>query len=351
MIVWTSAAPNWVRGLGVLAFIWLGTSTISPAADDAASFAADGWIARCDTTACKASLASESHQEALLLGRWAGSSGISIGIATPRNIADRDRLVDVRVDDKALLTLHPEHDYRPLERVESFWLTDAQAANTVLHAMSKGKHLRISYLDMIGAPHDADFALDALAKAVAFMDQQQRRPAGAHEGVAPPQSVAAAPDMSRIDLIIRMGIPERLMIRHAHASDCEDPNSPRLKTIAPVIGSLSRVAILYAIPCLMSGAEISYRLWVIETGEIGGITALYFALYDPTFGWRGSDLLYNVAFDATSAKLTSSLRTSQTGGCGHRASWHWKGYAFALDDFQLSPDCAAKHTAKIYPPN
>jgi len=351
MIAWISLARLRAIGFGILVTVGLAPGTA--AAADAETYAADGWSARCDAnaTVCKASHASESHEEALLVSRWTDATGVSIGLATPRGIADRERPIDVRIDDKEIMTLRPGHDYGPLERVDSFWLTDTHAANAVLQAMSKGKHLRISYLDMVGAPHDADFALDALAKVLAFMDQQQHRPNSQHEGAAPPHTVAAAPDMSRIDLIIRMGIPERLLIRHAHASDCEDPGSPKLKAVAPIIGQLSKVAILYAIPCLMSGSEISYRLWIIETGEIGGITPLYFALYDPTFGWKGSDLLYNVTFDATADRLTSSLKTSQTGSCGHRASWHWKSYAFAMDDFQLSPDCAAGHPARIYPPN
>jgi hypothetical protein len=348
MIAWISLARLRAIGFGILVTVGLAPSPA--AAADAETYAADGWIARCDATACKASLASDTREEALLLARWTDATGISIGLATPHGIADRERPIDVRIDDKTVLALHPGHDYAPLERVESFWVTDTRVAGTVMQAIGKGKRLRISYLDIVGAPHDADFALDAVAKVLAFMDQQQHRPNTQHEGVAPPHSVPAAPDMSRIDLIVRMGIPQRLLVRHARASDCEDPNSPKLKAIAPIIGPLSKVAILYAIPCLMSGSDVSYRLWVIETGEIGGITPLYFALYDPTFGWKGSDLLYNVSFDAGTARLSSIIKTS-AGNCGHHASWHWKGYAFAMDEFQLAPDCATPHPAKIYPPN
>jgi len=310
----------------------------SPArADDAATFAGDGWVARCDASACKASLASQSHDEALLLGRWPSAGGLSIGLATPHGIADRERPIDVSVDDKVALTLRPGSDYRPLERVEAFWITDAHAAATALSALQKGKRLRISYLDMVGAPHDADFDLSALAKVVDFIDRQQHGGTDRPTGVAPPATVPPAPDVSRIDLIIRMGLPERLLIRHARASDCEDPASPRLKAVAPVIGPLSKTAILYAIPCTMSGQEITYRLWVIETGEIGGITPLAFALFDPSFGWRGSDILYNVSFDANGARLTSALKATQQGSCGYHA--------------QLSADCAGGRAARIYPPN
>jgi hypothetical protein len=338
----------------LIALLALGATLRPATGEDALYYAANNWIARCEAGVCKASLASGIRDEALLIGRWSGPSdkpaaGIAIGIATPHAIADRERPIDVRIDDKSVLTLVPGRDYAPLERVEAFWLTDRTAANTVVEAVLKGKRLRISYLDMVGAPHDADFNVEALTSVIAFMDDAQHIAAGSTTGVAPPQSVPHAPEMSRIDLIIRMGLPARLLARHARSSDCEDATSPKLKSVTPLIGALSKVAILYAIPCTASGSDITYRLWVIETGEIGGITPLYFALYDQAFGWKGSDLLFNVAFDAATTRLISTEKTTRASGCGHRAVWHWKNYAFQLDEFKLLPECAGGH-AKIYPP-
>jgi hypothetical protein len=158
-------------------------------AAEQATFARDGWIASCVAGACRASLASDSHAEALLIGRFAGSDGISIGLATPHGIADRDRSIDVRVDDKSIITLRPGHDYGALERVESFWLVDTGVANSLFQAMLKAKRLRLSYLDMVGAPHDADFSLDAFEGLLDFIRHQQNPPQALATGVAPPAAV------------------------------------------------------------------------------------------------------------------------------------------------------------------
>ncbi len=347
MTIGTASYGLFVPMLRLIALLVMVVAAPAWAADPT-TYSADGWLAQCDGRVCKASLASESRTEALLLGRWPGSRGVSIGLVTPRGIADRERPIDLRMDANAAMTLRPGHDYAPLERVETFWVIDDHLASEIVQGALKARHLRLSYLDMIGAPHDADFDVSGLQKVLEFIGSQPA--AMPTQGAAPPHDVAPAPDLSRIELIIRMGLPDRLLVRHARASDCEDPASPRLKSVLTLIGPLSKNAILYAIPCSASGADISYRLWVIETGEIGGITPLYFALYDPVFGWKGSDLLYNVSFEPNGSKLTSTLK-GQSGTCGHSALWHWKGYAFALDSYQLPSVCPGARTIKIYPPN
>jgi hypothetical protein len=215
-----------IRSVFVLVCLWV--STLSAVAEEAATYAADGWVARCDAAACRASLASDSRAEALLIARWpnqAEATGIAVGIATPHGIADRDRSIDIRVDDKSVATLRAGRDYAAIEHVETFWLTDLHATEAVLAAITKGKHLRISFLDMVGAPHDADFATEALPKVVAFFDDHPHVASAQVTAAVPPQTVARAPSMSRIDLIIRMGLPDRLLTRHLRASDCEEPTS------------------------------------------------------------------------------------------------------------------------------
>lgn len=341
-----------LRLLGVC----LAAAIVSSAAwaEEPKTYSADGWQAACDATTCRASHASRSGNEALLVGRWKGTDGLAFGLATPRAIADRDRPIDLRIDDKVSLTLAPGRDYAALEHVESFWITNggiaARIATSVASATTTStKSLRLSYLDMVGAPHDADIALDGLDKLAAFMATALGEPEGPLKGVAPPKSVTPAPAMSRIDLIRQMGVPDRLMARHLRAAaSCDDPNAPRLKAVKPIIGALSKVAILYAIPCIAAPDSVAYRIWIIETGEIGGITPQYFALYAPKFGWKGSDLLYNVAYDEASAQLTSTM-PRQGSTCGHQAAWIWKDYAFALQSLELTAGCPGARTSKIYP--
>eukprot|EP01037_Dinobryon_pediforme_P021599 gene21599-22509_t len=312
------------------------------------------WAVKCDANACRASLPSASGNEALLIARWAGSDGLSIGFATPRTIADRDRPIDLHVDGARLLVLAPSRDYAPLERDESFWLTAAKPAGAVLQAILRAKLLRIAYLDVIGAPHDADFTLDQFARVLDEFDLRQGKSGTPRQAAAPPASLSPPPSLPRADLVARMGVPDRLLQRHRAASDCEDPASPLLKPIAPVIGALSKTAYLYAVPCVASAGNVAYKLWVIETGEIGGITPLFFAAYDGTFGWRGTDLLFNVTFDAASARLTSQFKNRPDGACGNRGVWRWRDFAFSMEEFRLSGDCGTPRPAtefpRIFPP-
>lgn len=64
-----------------------------------------------------------------------------------------------------------------------------------------------------------------------------------------------------------------------------------------IIAAVSQVATLYAIACTAGGSHVTYRLYLRDSGEIGGVEALVFALHDPRFGWSGTDLLVNPAFE------------------------------------------------------
>lgn len=319
-----------------------------PAAAQSAAPAQDretaGWTWRCEAGSCRASLPSASGRQVLMIARLPAQEAYSVGLAAPTAIPDRERPMNLRIDGRSVATLPPERGYRPFERPEAMWLLDARAASALL--ASRGS-ARFEYLDVTGAPHDADFALAGLGPLLDELDTAAGRPA--RREAVPPQGLAAAPAATRADLVIRQGIPPRLIERHRAASDCEDPGSPLLKPIPPVVGSLSATAMLYAIPCVATGGQVSYRLWVLESGEIGGITALYFALYEDGFGWRGSDLLPNVAFDAAASRLTARSGARGESGCGSYGAWRWKGWAFAMEEFRAAPNCGTRRDPASWP--
>ena len=317
------------------------TQPPSAAAPNFETKAFAGWNGACDPAAglCRASLASASGLQALLIGRLPGSDGIALGVIMPGAIADRERPISVRVDGKRLFDLDPRTGYAPFERPDAFWLTDQKVAATLLAALLKGKTLRLEYIDVAGAPHDADFALDGIDKLLAWTDERLAKKSAKREAAAPPPGLAPAPAVTKAELIVRQGVPPRLIERHMAASDCEAPNSPLLKAVKPVIGPLSKTAMLYGIPCAASAGNVSYRIWVVESGEIGGITPLYFASFDPAFGWKGSDLVFNIAFDSKEAQLTSTFRGRGGADCGSRGQWRWKDFAFAMEEFRSNADC------------
>ena len=304
------------------------------------------WAATCDAPMCRASLPSASGRQALLLGRFETGDGIALGLATPGAIADRDRPMTLRVDGRKIVDLEPKSSYAAFERVEAFWITDAKVAEAVLSALRAGKQFRVEYIDVTGAPNDADFDVADLAKILAWTDGRLGRVTAKPTGAAP-RGLAAAPETTRADLVIRQGLPPRLVAKHMAASACEAPDSPLLRTFKPVIAPLSTTAILYAVPCTASVGNISYRLWVVESGEIGGITPLYFASFDPHLGWKGSDLLYNVSFDAAEKRLVSVQRTGA--GCGSRGVWKWKEWTFAMEETRLAADCVEGRDATAWP--
>ncbi len=302
----------------------------------AAETAVKGWNIRCDAPACRASKPSVSGLQALMIGRFETGDGLAVGLAAPGAIVDRDRPMTLRIDGRRIADLAPRSGFLPLERVDAFWITDAALARAIVDALPSAKSLRFEYIDVTGAPHDADIEIAGFAEMLAATDQALGRNTAKATGVAP-RGLDAAPSPSRGELVVRMGVPPRLLAKHTAASDCEAANSPLLRAFKPVIGVLSSTAILYSIPCTASQGNVSYRLWVVESGEIGGIAAQYFALFDPTYGWKGSDLLNNVAYDEKTTRLTAVVRTG--GGCGGRGSWKWKSWAFAMEEYRMAADC------------
>jgi|GEM_PF-5683544 len=125
--------------------------------------------------------------------------------------------------------------------------------------------------------------------------------------------------------------------RHVAESRCEDPDSVWMRHFAPVIAQLSKTAILYAIPCTAGAYNIAYRLYMRETGEIGGVETLYFATWSGDYGWGGTDLLFNINVDGP--RLSALYKGRGLGDCGTNAQWVWRDYAFRLVRYAAQDPC------------
>ncbi len=125
--------------------------------------------------------------------------------------------------------------------------------------------------------------------------------------------------------------------RHVAESRCEDPDTRLMRHFAPVISQLSKTAILYAIPCTAGAYNIAYRLYMRETGEIGGVTTLYFATWSGEYGWGGTDLLFNI--DADGPRLSAFYKGRGLGDCGTDAKWIWRDYAYRLLRYAAQDTC------------
>ena len=153
-------------------------------------------------------------------------------------------------------------------------------------------------------------------------------PGGATDGA--PAEAALPPALA--------AVPSPVLDLHIAIAPCEDPAGALLENHPPLVVALTPVAQLVAIACSGDAGEAAYRLYVLETGEIGGVHPLFFALPSKSLGWAGTDLLRSVALDGD-GRLTGTMRDPGEGRCLSRGTWRWTGYAFALERAEMAEGC------------
>lgn len=160
-------------------------------------------------------------------------------------------------------------------------------------------------------------------------------PGGTQPGDTSPEDPAAAAAALPPALA---AVPMPVLELHAAITTCEDPVGEALAPHPPIVAPLTPVALLVALPCAGDAREAAYRLYVHETGEIGGIHPLLFALPTASIGWVGTDLLRDVAFGGDGV-LTGTLRDPDQGRCVSRGAWRWNGFAFVLERAEVAEPC------------
>ncbi len=267
-----------------------------------------------------------------------GGEAWSIGFVLPAPYPDQSRPIQVAVDSAAPIVFQPTSGYALYGDGGALYLKPGHAGNILFDALRKGGRARLSYLDVTGAPHDRDFSLNGLSAGLLFVAEQQGYDSIGRE-IAAPGHLIEQTDQDEAKLIADQGIPDGLYDRHMNGSDCEDPYSTRLSSIGATIAPLSPVTTLYAIPCTAHAYNITYRLYTIDRGEIGGIATLYFATFSDTFGWSGTDLLFNISYDAKTATLSAVYKGRGLADCGHAGQWRWGEYAFRMMSFRSREKC------------
>ncbi len=159
------------------------------------------------------------------------------------------------------------------------------------------------------------FRLKGLDDALDAIDDAQKRVVGDRR-FGPPEGLSPAPRIDRQSAAAATGVPPRLADWHATSTACEAADGPDLATVAPIVGPLSETAMLYALPCSRSAGRVSYRLYLVETGEIGGIDDLAFAGWSPRFGWFGTDTLDEAAYDPAAGCSPARPATSAAAPAG-----------------------------------
>ena len=145
-----------------------------------------------------------------------------------------------------------------------------------------------------------------------------------------------------------LGVPEPVIALHVSTTFCEDPSGPALGDHAALVTPLGPTAVLVGIPCSGDSTRAAFRLYVLETGEIGGVHAQFFALPSKTLGWTGTEVLWAPSTDAE-GRLAGTLYDPGEGRCASRGRWRWNGYALAMETAELEATCGKGDWRTVYP--
>lgn len=264
---------------------------------------------------------------------------------------DPKRALTFRFNDGTGVMLSPDTDMQAYRTPERFYITDPGALSELLpalveseHARSeyvditklRGEHLRIEYVDVAAEPRSYQLSLEGLSAAMQWIEEQLDVVGTPREAV-PPQGLPESAPLPASEAAARAGIPPPIVATHMAQSGCEDPGTDLMQQFEPVVEQVSETAILYAIPCIAGAYNVAYRLYVRETGEIGGVKTLYFATYSDTHHWSGTDLLYNISVDGQ--KLSAFYKGRGVGDCGTAGEWTWVDYGYRLDRFAAQEEC------------
>ena len=144
------------------------------------------------------------------------------------------------------------------------------------------------------------------------------------------------------------GVPDPVVALHISTTFCEDPAGPALADHAALVTKLGPTAMLVGIPCSGDTARAAFRLYVLETGEIGGVHAQFFALPSKSLGWTGTEVLWQPSTDAD-GRLTGTLYDPGEGRCMSRGRWRWNGYALAMETAETEATCGKGDWRTVYP--
>lgn len=192
------------------------------------------------------------------------------------------------------------------------------------------------------APADAAPAADAADAPSSGEPQSEDPPA---EGPTARPETADDPPPLPASLA---GVPEPVIALHVSTTFCEDPSGPALADHTALVTPLAPTAVLVGIPCTGDSTRAAFRLYVLETGEIGGVHAQFFALPSKTLGWTGTEVLWQPSTDAE-GRLTGTLYDPGEGRCASRGRWRWNGYALAMETAELEASCGKGDWRAVYP--
>ncbi|MCT8266178.1 DUF1176 domain-containing protein [Afifella sp. JA880] len=326
-----------MRGLSLLA---LPLFVVSPAlAQETNSFR--DWSVTCSPDAgCSAQVKGPSTQFAL--DRSEGAAGWYIRFDFSDPLPDPNRPLTLLIDgEKTVLQARSDWSFTG-EAGRSFVRGNDSLRAALMGALQDGTQLIVEYIDVTGEPRRQLFSLSGLSASLLWAEEQM--------GIVGEERLASAPDQDAVDAqtatdietlsIEASAIPAVVLERHQQSSACEALDSELMRDIPPLISRVSDTAIVYAIPCVVAAYNVTYRIYLRETGEIGGLQTLYFPQWSEAYGWSGTDLLFNVELKGDHLSATALGRG--VGDCGTQADFTFLDYTFRLDRYAAEEECRGR---------
>jgi len=330
------AAPVPSRLAATLATLLV--STAAALADEGKEFR--DWHASCVPDAgCIAETGGPSTR--LGFDRAQGEDGFYIRFDFSDPLPDPDRPLALFVDgEKSVLAAHIGWVLTGAAG-RSFVTGDTAMRARLTEALLKGSQLIVEYIDVTGEPRRQLFSLSGLAASLLWIEDRMGLVGAERVAVAPTGLEEARPggtsDKAKEASIEASGVPEAVRNLHIAGSACEAPDTELMQDIPVAIAKVSDTAIVYAIPCTVGAYNITYRLYLRETGEIGGARTLYFPEWSKAYGWSGTDLLFNVSLDGP--HLSAFAKGRGLGDCGTSADFTFLDYGYRLDRYTAEEDC------------
>lgn len=264
-----------------------------------------------------------------------GRSGWFISIRFADHPSRTDRAIVLTIADSLKVVLHADSGFRAYRNPRSFYITDPAALDRLLPAMLAGDELRIDYFDVTNEPRTAALSLSGLTASLLWIEERMDI-AGMPRAAVPPIGLAEA-GPPETNPVRDAGIPDIVLAYHERTSDCEIYDHDRSRELGSHIEQLNPTSILYALPCTAHAYNVTYRLYIREIGEIGGIRTLYFADYSPDTAWSGTDLLFNITVEGD--RLAAVYKGRGLGDCGTLGEWRWNQYEYRLVRYAVESEC------------
>ncbi|MDQ0327487.1 hypothetical protein J2R99_003356 [Rhodopseudomonas julia] len=276
------------------------------------------------------------------LDRSEGAPGWYIRFDFSDPLPDPDRPLTLLIDgSKTVLQAQSGWSFTG-EAGRSFVRGNDRVRAALMSSLQDGTQLIVEYIDVTGEPRRQLFSLSGLSASLLWAEEQM--------GIVGEKRLAATPEQDAVDAeaatdietlsIEASAVPAIVLERHQQSSACEALDSELMREIPPLISRVSDTAIVYAIPCVAAAYNVTYRLYLRETGEIGGLQTLYFPQWSKAYGWSGTDLLFNVALEGDHLSATALGRG--VGDCGTQADFTFLDYAFRLNRYAAEEECRGR---------